>query len=111
MSKTRNQRRRAMWRMIERIILVVFLAILVWAIITLSKDIREIEAMQQERREREQVMVVRAEDFLPDYFDQGAYEAACQRYDIERGYIIPEQKETAPEAATSEAGDTENSAS
>lgn len=104
MSKTRNQRRRAMWRMIERIFLVIFLAILIWAIITLSKDIHEIEAMQQERREREQVMIVRAENYLPDYFDQGEYDAACQRYEIEQGHIIPEQKETAPEAATSEAG-------
>ena len=111
MSRTRNQRRRALWRRIERIILAALIAILVWAIFALGKQVREIEEMQRARRE--QVSIVTARDFLPEGFDPSCpeYQAALQRYAIENGLLLPGEKETAPERASSEAADARDIAS
>ena len=108
MSRTRNQRRRDdFFDRILSIIMIILLLVLIVAIIRQCKDINAL----QEKFNASSVTVMRAEDYLPAQFDRSAYEAASQRYDIEQGYVIPEQKETAPEAATSEAADARDIAS
>lgn len=103
MSRTRNQRRRD--RNIDRICCWILAIMLLFLVGLVIQQFREIDAMQHERLARESVTVVRAEDFLPPGFDPSCpgYQAALQRYDVEHGLILPEEKETAPEAATSEA--------
>lgn len=102
MSKTRNQRRRD--RMIERVFTIVMLIAFAVLVVMLARQVRELSDME-ERMRSTNVEVVRAEDFLPEGFSaqNTAYQAACQRYEIEQGHIIPEQKEAAPESANSEA--------
>lgn len=102
MSRTRNQRRRD--RMIERIFTIAMLIAFAVLVIMLARQVRDLSDMEARMRSTN-VEAVRAEDFLPQGFSaqSAAYQAACQRYEIEQGHIIPEQKETAPEAATSEA--------
>ena len=111
MSRTRNQRRRD--RMLEKISRWGMVAVLAILLCMVARQCADIERMQQEINSRQQVTVVRAEDYLPAGFDPSSpgYQAALQRYDIENGLIIPEQKEAAPELAGSEAGDADNSAS
>lgn len=104
--KTRNQKRRDRWLSFERFLCVILTAVLLILVGTLCRQCEDIERMQQDRVNRDQgAMVVRAENFLPSYFDRAAYQDACARYEIAQGHIIPEQKETAPEAATSGAAD------
>ncbi len=110
MSRTRNQRRRE--RIFEQIVTVTMLLLLLVLMAVSLCQCRDSNELQ-ERRSSTVVTVMREEDFLPQGFDPSCpeYQAALRRYDIEHGYIIPEQKEPAPEAATSEAADTEKSAS
>lgn len=108
MSKTRNQRRRDM--LFDKIVSVIMIILLIFLVVATLSQCRDINELQ-EKLNSTSVTVVRAEDFLPTHFDRSAYEAASKRYDIEQGQILPEQKETAPEAATSEAADARDIAS
>ena len=100
MSRTRNQRRRD--NLFDRIITLAILVLVIVLTVMVFRSCRDINELQ-EKLNSTSATVVRASDFLPSNFDQGAFEAASYRYEIEQGHIIPEQKETAPEAATSEA--------
>ena len=102
MSRTRNQRRRD--RIIERALTVIMLIAFAVLVVVLARQIRDLSEMEARMRATN-VEAVRAEDFLPQGFSaqSAAYQGACQRYEIEQGHIIPGQKETDPEAATSEA--------
>ena len=110
MSRTRNQRRRD--RIFEWVARVVFFGLLILCLALLAKQCRDIEELQ-EKVGSTNLTIVAADAYLPEGFSaqSAAYQTALQRYDIENGYIITEQKETAPEAATSEAADTDKSAS
>ena len=108
MSRTRNQRRRD--DRFEKIFSVIMFAVLILVIVAMLRQCHDINELERKISERS-ATVVRAESYLPDNFDRDAYEAAVQRYEIEQGHIIPEQKETAPEAATSEAADARDMAS
>ena len=103
MSQTRNQRRRD--RILEKIFRGMLFLLLIWCLLALAKQCRDIEELQ-EKIGSSNITIVAADTFLPEGFSaqSAAYQAALQRYNAEHGYIIPEQKETAPEAATSEAG-------
>ena len=111
MSRTRNQRRRDDL-LFDRIVTLIVLVLLIALTVMMFRQCKDINALQEQINSTN-VTVVRAESFLPDGFDPNSseYRAALQRYDIEHGYVIPEQKETAPEAATSEAADARDIAS
>lgn len=103
-----RKKRRRRERLIEQIATGIMFVLLIILLVMLVVQIREINELQ-EKINGTQVNVVRAEDFLPEGFtiQDAAYQAACQRYDVEQGYVIPEQNETAPKAATSEAVDAQ----
>lgn len=100
MSRTRNQRRRD--NRFEKIFCAIMFIGLILLTIVLLRQCRDINELQ-EKLNANSATIMRADSYLPDYYDRSAYEAAVQRYNIENGFVIPEQKETAPEAATSEA--------
>ena len=108
MSRTRNQRRRD--NKFEKIFCLFMLAFLLLLTVAIMRQCQDINELQERLNERGAI-VVRAENYLPANFDRSAYEAACRRYEVEQGHIIPEQKEAAPESANSEAVDTDKSAS
>lgn len=106
MSTTRNQKRRDRWLSFERFLCVLLAVALVILIAVLFMQCSEIDRMQKDRVTSGQgATIVRAENYLPRYFDRSAYDDACARYEIEQGHVIPEQKETAPETVTSGAAD------
>ena len=90
--------------MIERAFTIIMLIVFAVLVIMLAQQVREINELQDRINSR-QITVTRAEDYLPEGFtvQDAAYQAACQRYEIEQGHVIPGQKETAPESANSEA--------
>ena len=100
MSRTRNQRKRD--NLFDRIFTLIMLAFVIALTVAVFRSCRDINELQ-EKINGTTATVVRASDYLPSDFDRAAFEAASYRYEIEQGHIIPEQKETAPEAATSEA--------
>ena len=102
MSRTRNQRRRD--NRFEKIVCFFLLAALILLTMATLRQCQDINDLQQQINERGAIVVC-AENYLPAHFDRSAYEAASRRYEIEQGHIIPEQKEAAPEAGTSEAVD------
>jgi hypothetical protein len=105
MSRTRSQRRRTRI-LLEKLFAIAFIIALVVLIWMLYQQVSEIEQMQQERRAREDsVVIVNAREYLPFDFDWVGYKDACYRYDVEEGNFVPAQKETAPELAGSGAED------
>lgn len=110
MKKTKKQRRCG--DLFEWFFRIVFLLLLIVCLAGLCKQCRDIEELQ-ERIGSTNLTIVAADTYLPQGFSaqSAAYQKALQRYDIEQGHILPETKETAPEAATSEAADTDKSAS
>lgn len=83
MSKTRNQRRQTRW---ERLALVVMSLLLLLALALCVKLWREIEANTQAVQE---AGGYRYEVYSPKDFDLVEYRAACQRYDVEHGLVLP----------------------
>ena len=83
MSKTRNQRRRSRW---ERITLVGMTLLLLLILAAVIKLWLAIEANTQAVQE---AGGYRYEVYSPKDFDLVEYRAACQRYDLENGLVLP----------------------
>ena len=104
MKKPVNKRQRFIT--LDRVMTVVFAVILLVCLAGLAKQCRDIEALQEQINSTS-ITIVAADTYLPDGFhaENAAYQAALQRYEIEQGHVLPDKKETAPEAATPEAVD------
>ena len=91
MSKTRNQRKRDLRRLIEAAVTVLLALMLIGSLVfsgilwsRIERTTRELEEMRRD------APVIYAGSWLPEDFDIPAYEAACQRYTVENGLVIPE---------------------
>ncbi len=84
MSKTRNQRRRE--QRVRQFALMALAAILtasVWISAALAVDI------EGRAKNRAESAAGALDGFLPEDFDEEAYQAALDRYNVEEGLILP----------------------
>ena len=117
MSESNNQKRRHWlgW-IVDKIFNIICWLVVIYALTQIANTIKllwDVQSSMVTRGSTVSAQVYAPEDFLPEGFDPSCpeYQAALQRYNVENGLLLPEEKEAAPELAGSEAVDTENSAS
>ena len=87
MQKMRNRRRIS--RIIDKLVTIAFWLVLLYAIAEISSVIQTMHAIQTQLLPRGSS--VTANSFLPGNYSEKAYQAALQRYNIENGYILPDE--------------------
>lgn len=85
MQRQRNQRRIS-W-LIDKIITLIFMVTVIYAIIQIGQTVAMIADVQAKLAPRGSSVTTHS--YLPGNYSEEAYQAALQRYDIENGYIIP----------------------
>lgn len=100
------KRKRRSGDIFEWIFRILFSGLLIACLVLLARQCQAIEELQQKVGSTN-LTIVAADTYLPEGFsaESAAYQAALQRYEIEQGHVLPDKKETAPEAATPEAVD------
>lgn len=84
MSRTRNQRRRdaSLRRLLTVALVVVLLAAVAMAVYLWA-------GIEAARESGAWGLVSTGQDYMPEEFDERAYRAALQRYNVEQGLILP----------------------
>lgn len=85
MQRQRDQRRIS-W-LIDKIITLIFMVTVIYAIIQIGQTVAMIADVQAKLAPRGSSVTTHM--FLPDDYSEDAYQAALQRYDIENGFILP----------------------
>lgn len=86
MQKMRNRRRLS--RIIDKLVTIAFWLVLLYAIAEISSVIQTMRAIQMQMLPRGSSVTTHS--FLPGDYSERAYQVALQRYDIEHGYILPD---------------------
>ena len=86
MQKQRNQRQLS--RIVDRIISIIFVITMIYALIQIGQTVALIADVQSKLSPRGSSVTTNT--FLPEDYSECGYQAAVQRYDIEHGYVFPD---------------------
>ena len=81
------RKRRWIGRLIDRLVTIVFMIAMIYAIIQIGQTVSLLADVQAKLAPRGSSVTTHM--FLPDDYSEDAYQAALQRYDIENGFILP----------------------